>query len=234
MDSGRWSISGKWSKRCKNFGSDDNQKEWNHGHNKGRRVDPGSWISRRSAQIIRKKIIMCSCRNSFIEIKNSMPAKQTRIVTLLRWVVEAVNGRLKNMFSFFDHIIPMTSVPKLNRLLLIVVGILNAFSPPLFNETEFHDDIAERVGRTIGKENDLEAEIKSFKNTVKWLKADENSVKDFPRMVLEELKLITIGIYQINMAKNYNTNMVLQWYYNTNTNNIVILICRIIKLSGLG
>lgn len=35
-----------------------------------------------------------------------------------------------------------------------------------------------------------------FTTKDKWIKADENAAKDFPRLSFDELKQITFGIYQ--------------------------------------
>lgn len=62
-------------------------------------------------------------------------------VTMLRFVVEMANGRLKGTWKFFDHLIPASYFPVLNDFLKIAVAITNAFSPPLFNETEWHEKV---------------------------------------------------------------------------------------------
>lgn len=143
---------------------------------------------------------------------DALEANQSRSVTILRWVVESVNGRLKNMFKYFDQVIPMKSLPTLNRLLLIALSIINAFSPPIFNENNFHNEIIKNILARVDKKNDLQEEVASFDTKTKWQKVDENSAKDFPRLTMDELRLLTLGVYQLNMAKLYNNQ---HSYYGT-------------------
>lgn len=132
---------------------------------------------------------------------------------MLRWVIEAVNGRLKNMFSFFSQVIPMKSLPTTNRMLLIGLAIINKFSPPLYSENDFQKEIMEGIFSKIDEVNELEEEVKTFsKKSSVWKKVDEISAQDFPRLTLEDLKKITLGIYQLNMAKLYNNQ---HSYYGT-------------------
>lgn len=92
---------------------------------------------------------------------NDRQANSSRIVTILRWVVEAVNGRLKNVFNYFDLVIPMKSLKSTNDLLLIALGIINKFSKPLFTENDFHSVIINNMDK-INQINELENEIQLF------------------------------------------------------------------------
>lgn len=76
-------------------------------------------------------------------------ANKSRLVTMLRWVVESVNGRLKNKFKFFEDIICASYFPKLPGLLKVTVAILNAFSPPIFTQSPWHEDLIEYVASRL-------------------------------------------------------------------------------------
>src|SRR5437016_1026434 len=71
----------------------------------------------------------------------TLQANQSREVTMVRWIVEAVNGRIKKKFKFFDNVVPATYIPKLNSLFRIGCAIINAFCPPIFTDSDFEDKI---------------------------------------------------------------------------------------------
>src|ERR1700733_14494593 len=69
-------------------------------------------------------------------------ANTSRKCTLVRWLVEAVNGRLKIKFKFFSDVIPGSYLPKLTRFFRIAMALINCFCPPLVQDTERHQQIA--------------------------------------------------------------------------------------------
>lgn len=125
---------------------------------------------------------------------------------MFRWVVEAVNGRVKNVFPFFKHTIEGTYVPKIMRFNRIACAIINKYFPPLFNNKEFHDVISEVCTSEISQSNGLKEEIEELglkRMTTRWERATASSVLDFPKLSMEDLKRITLGTYQIKIAERY-------------------------------
>lgn len=124
-----------------------------------------------------------------------------------RWVIEAVNGRIKNVFPFFKHTIEGPYVPKIMRFNRIACAIINAYFPPLFKNEEFHHIITEHVNQENStKENKLKIEIEELgiqRMSTRWEKASESTITDFPRLTMDDLKKITLGSYQIKMAEKY-------------------------------
>jgi len=54
--------------------------------------------------------------------------------------------------------------------------------------------------------NDLKLRVEEEKldsRVAKWIKSDGNIIADFPVLTEEDLKSITLGVYQIRMAKYY-------------------------------
>lgn len=66
-------------------------------------------------------------------------ANQSRCVTKMRWVVEAVNGRIKQ-FKFLANTIQNSSIPHLEQYLSIVCAIINKYRPPM--KTSTAEDVA--------------------------------------------------------------------------------------------
>lgn len=130
---------------------------------------------------------------------------------MFRWVVEAVNGRVKNVFPFFKHTIEgsCSYVPKIIRFNRIACVINKYFPPLLFSNQEFHDIISEAVSTPIlhiSQTNKLKEQIEQLglkRMMTRWEKASESSVVDFPKLSMEDLKRITLGTYQLKTAKRY-------------------------------
>lgn len=123
-----------------------------------------------------------------------------------RWVVEAVNGRLKNTFPFFKHMIEGTYVPKIMRFVRISCAIINKYFPPLFVNKEFHKTIATISKNGYPTTNELKTEIEQLgiqRMTTRWQKACESVVNNFPLLTMDDLKRITLGSYQITIAGKY-------------------------------
>lgn len=123
-----------------------------------------------------------------------------------RWVVEAVNGRVKNVFPFFKHTIEGTYVPKIMRFNRIACAIINKYFPPLFRNDEFHDIISDAVINQTVNINELKEEIERLgikRMSPRWKVASENTILDFPRLSMADLKRITLGSYQLKMAEKY-------------------------------
>lgn len=125
---------------------------------------------------------------------------------MFRWVVESVNGRVKNVFPFFKHTIEGTYVPKIMRFNRIACAILNKYFPPLSTNKDFHDIISEVSKSHTDHTNKFKDEIEFLglkRMTTSWEKAAESSVPDFPQLSMEDLKRITLGTYQIKIAERY-------------------------------
>lgn len=61
-------------------------------------------------------------------------ANQSRCVTKVRWVVEAVNARIKQ-FKFLANTIQNSSLPSLEQYLSIACAIINRYRPPMKTST---------------------------------------------------------------------------------------------------
>lgn len=125
---------------------------------------------------------------------------------MFRWVVESVNGRIKNVFPFFKHTIEGSYVPKVMRFNRIACAIMNKYFPPLFSNKDFHDIIASAVQNHNSQTNALKDEVESLglkRMTSRWEKASDLSIRDFPILSMEDLKQITLGTYQIKIAEKY-------------------------------
>lgn len=74
----------------------------------------------------------------------SAKANQSRYMTKIRWVVEAINARIKQ-FKFFANTIQNSSLPHLGDYLLIVCVMINRYQPPAKTNAPADDQLAERM-----------------------------------------------------------------------------------------
>lgn len=74
----------------------------------------------------------------------SSEANESRCVTKIRWVVEAVNARIKQ-FKFFANTIQNSSLPYLEEYLLIICSIINRYQAPAKTDMDYDEQVAERM-----------------------------------------------------------------------------------------
>lgn len=109
-------------------------------------------------------------------IKSSMPlflkkgqkafsceeANLSRKVTMVRWPVEAINGKVKNKFDFLDNVIPNSYLPTIKDIVRISCAILNKFGKPLLVESEKHQKLLEQVEARIDMANLLQDKVEEL------------------------------------------------------------------------
>jgi len=145
-------------------------------------------------------------------------ANSSRLVTKVRWVVEAYHGRFKK-FRFFDNRQPVVFVQHYRSLLRILTAMLNRFRPPLFDASQnvqYHKQIAkEMLRRSQLDTNPVAALVTQGRLSPKgkqWTELDANEVDlnssvvapAFPKLTLEVIESkITFGCYQLKQAQHY-------------------------------
>jgi hypothetical protein len=131
---------------------------------------------------------------------------QANRVTLVRWLVEAINGKLKMKFKFFSDVIPGAYLPKLTRFFRIAMAILNCFFPTLIDNTPRRNEIALLALERIKLDNHLEKRVKREKlddKTNAWTLASASVVPEFPHLSIEDMQNLTLGVYQTGLADEY-------------------------------
>jgi hypothetical protein len=95
---------------------------------------------------------------------------------------------------------------KVEGFFQVACAIINAFSPPLCKNTAEKCKIADRALALVDKYNLMEYRVEEERlnrHTNSWKLASSSSFLDFPILTVEELQIITLGIYQINLSKRY-------------------------------
>ena len=132
-------------------------------------------------------------------------ANKTRLVTKIRWVVEAVNGQLKN-WRALNNVIPNVQIPYIGDYVKIVCAILNAFHPARIKNLEDDNIIAQRMLDLVKMANCLQRTVEEngwARKRAIWTLVSESELLDFPRFTWDELRSLTIGIYQLKQSRSY-------------------------------
>ncbi|CAF1493504.1 unnamed protein product [Adineta steineri] len=116
-----------------------------------------------------------------------------------------MNGRMKQ-FKYFDKIIPNSALPYVHDYLQITCSINNAFRSPYVHDYSDDIDIAKLMLDRKNKINLLEDKLanKTFLKAKSWKRMEgESTALTSPLLSKEDIKRITMGIFQIKQALSY-------------------------------
>ena len=133
-------------------------------------------------------------------------ANESRLVTKVRWVVESANGRIKQ-WRALSNVLPNSQIPFAGDYVRIVCSLCNAFRPPLVTSLESDAVIAKRMMALARSPNKLQQKVtdnKWDKRRTIWKTMDVSEMPDFPQLNENELRELTMGVYQIRQAKCYS------------------------------
>ena len=132
-------------------------------------------------------------------------ANHSKIVTKTRWIVESRNGHLQSIFKFFSGRLIYAHVPNIRDFLLICGAIINRYHPPItmpLATVELAREMLERARELNVVQARVEVERLRFRRG-NWEILEEDSVPRFPRMTLQEVKDLTYGVFQVQLAASY-------------------------------
>lgn len=134
-------------------------------------------------------------------------ANDSRKVTMCRWVVETINGRLKNQFRQLRSQNFNVAARHLFDEIKIAGALLNAFGAPLVDH-RLANEIIERIPLIDGNRNRL-SEYVITKNLnrrradFQCMNAEVLGMDDFPVLSADDLIIYALGTYQIQQARSY-------------------------------
>lgn len=138
---------------------------------------------------------------------------ESRKCTKIRWQVEAAHGKIKAKFPIFNSVFPVPYFDLVGPWYQICCALFNKYFPPEQNVFGNEDDLADRILEQMNKTNDLQKEIEERgldrKRTI-WKEISGREIPDFPELSTEDLKKLTLGTYQIRMAKHYNAQHLME------------------------
>lgn len=147
-------------------------------------------------------------------------ANRSRLVTALRFIVEARNGHLKSIFKMFDRVWCSYAQLNLSDDVEIYSALINKFHPVIESNKGISTDVASRMLSKLNDENEVGKIVsdnfqKYFKKFVIFEQFDE-----LPIMPKERLFWISLGAYAIKQAISYT-----QMHIKVNENFFEVLIC---------
>ena len=133
----------------------------------------------------------------------TLQANESRFVTKVRWVIEDINGTLKQVFRALDGTIQNSMLLHIMDDLKIACALINFFFVKKQSDVEDGIEIAQEMKKYLLKKNDLEKYLRRSAKSL-FEKIDMSEVEDFPKMTADDIKKkITFGWYQINQALSY-------------------------------
>ena len=100
----------------------------------------------------------------------------------------------------FDCVFPNAQIPYIGDYVRIICSIINAYSPNLVFDQAYDDYRAEAMKLRSQNSNELQLFVEENRlshKTAYWQKIYDESVPEFPRLSLKDLKDLTLGIYQV-------------------------------------
>ncbi|CAG4949052.1 unnamed protein product [Colias eurytheme] len=134
-------------------------------------------------------------------------ANKSRMVTIVRWVVEIINGRFKRDFKILRQEYFNKALPHMFEDVRIAAALINVFKEPVANKphaSQIISIIHERIHQPncLGDyvvENNINRQRAAFQTIT------DEAVREivFPELNEEDLVLIALGTYQIKLARSY-------------------------------
>lgn len=124
----------------------------------------------------------------------------------MRWIIEAVNGRLKNKFKFFRGQIQNSYIPKLNKLLRLACALLNKYSPIIAPSKPGDLELAHLIRERAERPNllsDLIDDERLNRRRIVWIEQNGNDLAYFPLITEDEIRDLTFDIFQLKQAPSY-------------------------------
>lgn len=122
---------------------------------------------------------------------------ESRLVTKVHWIVEAINGLIKK-WKALNQVFPNSQISFIGDYVRIICAICNAFRPSRVNDNPDDETIANHILHLASQPNLLQKRIERdgwARKRVIWEELTNNVLNDFPKLILDELTSLTLGIY---------------------------------------
>ncbi|XP_071581765.1 uncharacterized protein [Temnothorax nylanderi] len=137
-------------------------------------------------------------------------SNQSRLVTKIRWVVEAVHGIIGQKFKLLHHQLHNSILKNAGLYCKIACLLHNLFGKRLNSDSGRLDQIIDRINASKDLENTLAQEVEDNnwnRKTVPFQSLSSTEILDFPEMTIENLKIFFTGSYQLSQAVSYLSEM---------------------------
>ncbi|KAK0156926.1 hypothetical protein PV328_012114, partial [Microctonus aethiopoides] len=129
----------------------------------------------------------------------TIESNQSRFVTKIRWVVEAVHGDIKQKFKVLDHQLDNTLLPKVHFFCRVACFLHNEFGARLDSDVDFSEKVVDATNSKKHLDNTLASEVETnrwARRNVLFNTITSHDLTDFPELTERELKIFFTGSYQ--------------------------------------
>lgn len=137
----------------------------------------------------------------------TIDANKSRLITMVLWVVETMNGRFKKDFKIFRHVYFNVAASHMTIDFKITAAVINATRRPYENNV-YAEQFVSIINEKMQQNNELAEHVLSNnlnRQRVAFVSLDANDpdFNDFPQLTYEELILFTLGSYHLKIARSY-------------------------------
>ncbi|CAF4500569.1 unnamed protein product [Rotaria sp. Silwood2] len=132
---------------------------------------------------------------------DALEANRSRFISKIRWVVESANGRVKH-FKWLDQTIQNTTIPQIRDYLQIACALVNAYRASAISSFSNYDQIATKLLAHLHEPNLLRTRLNN--EVLRWSNDDASNLVGFPILTIDQIRLITVGIFQLKQARAYS------------------------------
>ena len=90
--------------------------------------------------------------------KSALESKFSRFITKIRWIIESVNGRIKQ-WRALDQVVPNSQIPWIGDSVRIVSAVFNRYNPSLVSRTTDEEAFGLKMLALAQKSTGLETDI---------------------------------------------------------------------------
>ncbi|KAJ8687901.1 hypothetical protein QAD02_023696 [Eretmocerus hayati] len=133
-------------------------------------------------------------------------ANASRKVTKARYIVEGVNGRIKQSFKYFNDVWSNKSLGHAWDDFQIACAIYNAFFPRYESDKGYADIIYQEMMRRDSDTNILQViteDLGFVRKRSIFETMSSDTLPEFPRYTMKDLYFISLGSYQLKQAISY-------------------------------
>lgn len=108
--------------------------------------------------------------------------------------------------EILDNIIPNTQIPFIGEYVRLVGAICNKYCRPLCTDNPSDELLGLRMLHLSKQNNALMLRVENEgldRLKTIWKNVDESSIMEFPKLDQEDLRSLTLGVYQLKLAKSY-------------------------------
>lgn len=136
----------------------------------------------------------------------------SRLVTKIRWPVEAVHGAVGLKYKMLHNTLSNKQLENASALCKIACYLNNEFGKRFLSDSEMTDEIIAHFKQVQPEYNTLAKQVAderwSRRKTQFEILDPSCDSEDFPRLSINELKVLYTGTYQLKMCITYLAEMV--------------------------